>query len=176
MIAVEKPLNQLGQTFLNGGEFTTHLLPNKRLLGIDLGTKTIGLALSDVLRSIASAYKTLSRTKFSTDVEVIKRICSEHEITGIVLGLPINMDGSEGPRAQSSKAFARNFNKLSELPILLWDERLTTLQAEKMLLTADLSRKRRTQVIDKLAATIILQSCLDYLRSENCVTPLFPRD
>lgn len=142
------------------------LPPNRRLLGIDLGTKTIGLALSDVRRTIASAYKTLTRSKFSKDALILKNICSEHQIVGVVIGLPKNMNGSEGPRAQSSKDFARNFNKLTELPVLIWDERLSTMQAEKMLISADLSRARRSQVIDKLAATIILQSALDFMRNE----------
>lgn len=173
MKAEEKSEQSRGQTFLNGKEFITHLLPNRRLLGIDLGTKTIGLALSDVLRNIASAYKTLSRSKFSTDVQHLKKICLEFQITGLVIGLPKNMDGTEGPRAQSSKAFARNFNKLSDLPVLLWDERLSTMQAERMLISADLSRARRSQVIDKLAATIILQSALDFMSNEaNSINPL----
>lgn len=166
MIAEEKSQQGRGQIILNGRDFMMLLPPNRRLLGIDLGTKTIGLALSDVRRTIASAYKTLTRSKFSKDALILKNICSEHQIVGVVIGLPKNMNGSEGPRAQSSKDFARNFNKLTELPVLIWDERLSTMQAEKMLISADLSRARRSQVIDKLAATIILQSALDFMRNE----------
>lgn len=157
----------LGKTFLKGRDFKECLVPNRRLLGIDLGTKTIGIAVSDVTCIIASPLKTLVRTKFSSDVKILMNICLEQQITGFILGLPKNMDGTEGRRAQSSKAFAQNLNKISELPILLWDERLSTAQAERMLVAADQSRKRRKEVIDKLAATIILQSALDYLRNEN---------
>ena len=101
MITEEKSDQGLGHTFLDGSEFITHLRPNQRLLGVDLGTKTIGLALSDVLRSVASAYKTLSRSKFATDAQLLKNMCNEYQITGLVIGLPINMDGTEGPRAST---------------------------------------------------------------------------
>ena len=144
--------------------FAGLLVPGGRLLGLDLGTQTIGLALSDVTRMIASAYETLSRTKFGADAARIAAIGAEHGVCGLVLGLPRNLDGSEGPRAQSTRAFARNMNRVLALPILLWDERLTTAAAERMLIDADQSRKRRGEVIDKLAATLILQSALDRLR------------
>jgi putative holliday junction resolvase len=135
-----------------------------RLIGIDLGTKTLGLALSDVTRSIASGLTTLPRTRFGIDAEQLLALAAEHGIGGFVIGLPFNLDGSQGPRAQATRAFARNLGKLTPLPILLWDERLTTAAAERVLLEADASRKRRAQVIDKVAATLILQSALDRLK------------
>ena len=135
-----------------------------RLIGIDLGTKTLGLALSDVTRSIASGLVTLPRTRFGIDAERLLALAAEHGIGGFVIGLPFNLDGSQGPRAQATRAFARNLGKLTRLPILLWDERLTTAAAERVLLEADASRKRRAQVIDKVAATLILQSALDRLK------------
>ncbi|WP_333794564.1 Holliday junction resolvase RuvX [Hyphomicrobium sp.] len=135
-----------------------------RLIGIDAGTKTLGLALSDVRRSIASALETIRRTKFRADAARLLALAMEHKVQGFVLGLPANLDGTEGPRAQATRAFARNLNALSPLPILLWDERLTTLEAERMLIAADTSRKRRADVIDKLAATLILQGALDRMR------------
>ncbi len=141
------------------------LLAAGRLIGIDAGTKTLGLALSDVTRTIASAMETIHRTKFSVDVKRLLAIADEHAIQGFVLGFPANLDGTEGPRAQGTRAFARNLNAISPLPILLWDERLTTLEAERMLIQADASRKRRAEVIDKLAATLILQGALDRMRS-----------
>lgn len=136
------------------------------MIGIDAGTKTYGLALSDVTRSIASGLETIRRKKFSTDMERLFALVEEHGVTGLVLGLPRNLDGSEGPRAQATRALARNLNKLSPLPVLLWDERLTTALAERMLIEADQTRKRRGEVIDKLAATLILQSALDRLKSQ----------
>lgn len=141
------------------------LLAPGRLIGIDAGTKTLGLALSDVTRTIASAMETIRRTKFRDDAARLLDLAREHAIQGFVLGLPANLDGTEGPRAQATRAFARNLNALSPLPILLWDERLTTAEAERMLIAADASRKRRADVIDKLAATLILQGALDRLRS-----------
>ena len=140
------------------------LLAPGRLIGIDAGTKTLGLALSDVTRSIASALETIRRTKFKDDAKRLLDLAGQHRIQGFVLGLPANLDGSEGPRAQATRAFARNLNSLSPLPILLWDERLTTVEAERMLIAADTSRKRRADVIDKLAATLILQGALDRMR------------
>lgn len=141
------------------------LIPPGRLIGIDAGTKTFGLALSDTRRSIASSLETIRRTKFTADVARLITLTREHAVVGFVLGLPANMDGTEGPRAQATRAFARNLNKLLPLPILLWDERLTTLEAERMLIAADTTRKRRADVIDKLAATLILQGALDRLRT-----------
>jgi putative Holliday junction resolvase len=141
--------------------------PGGRLIGIDAGTKTLGLALSDVTRTIASPLETIIRKKFTTDAARLLALIAEHGVTGLVLGLPRNLDGREGPRAQATRALARNLNKITDVPIFLWDERLTTALAERMLIDADQSRKRRAEVIDKLAATLILQSALDRLR----VTP-----
>lgn len=154
-----------GTTFEDIAAFFAVLPAGQRLIGIDAGTKTLGLALSDVNRSIASPLETIKKTKFTADAARLLNLCTEHRVAGLVLGLPINLDGSEGPRAQSTRAMARNLNKLSQLPILLWDERLTTAEAERMLIAADQSRKRRAEVIDKLAATIILQNALDRMRS-----------
>ena len=133
-------------------------------MGLDLGTKTLGLALSDVTRTIASGLTTLSRTKFSADVRQLLELAGRHGVGGFVIGLPINLDGSGGPRAQATRAFARNLSKLTPIPILYWDERLSTAEAERTLLEADLSRRRRAQVVDKVAATLILQSALDRLK------------
>ncbi|HEX2840392.1 Holliday junction resolvase RuvX [Hyphomicrobium sp.] len=143
------------------------LLGPGRLIGIDAGTKTLGLALSDVTRAIGSALETIQRTKFSVDAKRLLDITAKHSVQGFVLGLPSNLDGTEGPRAQATRAFARNLNALTPLPVLLWDERLTTVEAERMLIQADASRKRRAEVIDKLAATLILQGALDRMRLLN---------
>jgi len=152
-----------GVTVGDAADFVARLAPG-RLIGIDAGTKTLGLALSDVTRTIASALETIRRTKFKDDAKRLLDLAREHAVRGFVLGLPANLDGSEGPRAQATRAFARNLNALSPLPILLWDERLTTVEAERMLIAADTSRKRRADVIDKLAATLILQGALDRMR------------
>lgn len=151
----------LGQTSEDPHLYAAALAARGRLIGIDAGTKTLGLALSDVTRTIASPLETIARTKFTADARRLMHLCTEHDVQGLVLGLPRNLDGREGPRAQATRAMARNFNKLTLLPILLWDERLTTALAERMLIDADQSRKRRGEVIDKLAATLILQSALD---------------
>lgn len=135
--------------------------PGQRLIGLDPGTKTIGVAISDGLLSIASSMETIKRTKFSKDAARILEICDQNAVFAIVLGLPLNMDGSEGPRAQASRAFARNMEKLTELPILLWDERLSTVAAERAMLEADMSRKKRAEKIDAAAAAFILQGALD---------------
>lgn len=133
-----------------------------RLMGLDLGTKTIGLALSDVLMSIASPLETIQRTKFSVDVVRLLELIEEHEVGGLILGLPVEMDGTEGPRCQATRAFADNVLKKIDIPIAFWDERLSTSAVEKMLVgDVDMTRKRRKQVIDKLAATYILQGALD---------------
>lgn len=144
--------------------FAAALGPGQRLIGIDVGTKTLGLALSDVGRMIASALETIRRTKFKADVARLLAIAAEHRIGGFVIGLPLNLDGSQGPRAQATRAFARNLAQLTPAPLLLWDERLSTAEAERMLISADTSRQRRAEVIDKLAATIILQGALDRMR------------
>lgn len=133
------------------------------LLGLDLGTKTIGIAVSDGLRLTATALDTIRRTKFGVDAEKLEALMAGRGVGGIVLGLPRNMDGSEGPRAQSTRAFARNMAGRTDLPIAFWDERLSTAAVERTLIAADSSRKRRGEVIDKLAAAYILQGALDRL-------------
>lgn len=153
-----------GQTFENVTAFAEAIGPRGRLIGLDLGTKTIGVALSDVGRRVASGLQTIKRKKFTIDAERLATLIDAHEAAGLVLGLPINLDGTEGPRAQSTRAFARNLNRSFPLPILLWDERLSTQAAERVLLAADQSRRRRAEVIDKMAATLILQGALDRMR------------
>ena len=133
------------------------------LMGLDPGTKRIGVAVSDGLRMTATALEAVPRTKFTRDAARLAEIAAGRGIVGVVVGLPRNMDGSEGPRAQSARAFARNVAEALGLPVALWDERLTTAAAERMLLEADSSRKRRSQVIDRLAAAHILQGALDRL-------------
>jgi putative Holliday junction resolvase len=144
--------------------FARALRPGARLIGLDLGSKTVGLALSDVTRTIASGLTTLARGKFAADARRLLALAAEHGAEGFVIGLPINLDGSQGPRAQATRAFARNLCRLTPLPMLLWDERLSTAAAERALLEADTSRRRRSEVIDKVAATLILQSALDRLK------------
>jgi putative holliday junction resolvase len=143
--------------------FVEALPPVGGLMGLDLGDKTVGLAMSDRLRGVASAVHTLRRVKFGVDAAAILALAAERGAVGFVLGLPRNMDGSEGPRAQSSRAFARNLARLTALPILMWDERLSTVAAQRALLEADTSRKRRAEVIDAVAAGYILQGALDRL-------------
>ena len=150
-------------------EFANKLHSNNSLIGLDLGTKTIGVAVSDTILSVATPIKTIKRKKFSTDADQLLRIISIKNCCGVVVGLPKNMDGSEGPRAQSTRAFARNFSAKTQLPITFWDERLSTVAAEKALLEADTTRKRRAEVIDHVAAAYILQGFLDRLRIlDNC--------
>lgn len=141
--------------------FAAALPPGRAILGLDLGTKTIGVALSDRRWSVASPQETVQRTKFGADAARLLAIAAAREAGGIILGLPRNMDGSEGPRCQSTRAFARNLAQLTDLPIGFWDERLSTVAAERALLEADASRKRRSQVIDTVAAAYILQGVLD---------------
>jgi len=155
---------QLGATSEDIEAFAAALPERTSLIGIDAGTKTLGLALSDITRTIASPLTVIRRTKFRQDAAELLRLADEHKVVGFVLGLPTNLDGTAGPRVQATRAFARNLNALSALPILLWDERLSTAAAERTLLEADASRKRRAEVIDKLAATIILQGALDRMR------------
>lgn len=138
--------------------------PDARLMGLDLGTKTIGVATSDRTRMIATPIETIARKKFTQDAERLLAIIQAENIGLIVLGLPVNMDGTEGPRCQSTRAFARNFAKLSSVPVVFWDERLSTAAVERMLIQADASRAKRDAVIDKLAAAWILQAALDSLR------------
>ena len=135
-----------------------------RLIGLDLGEKTIGIALSDTLLTVATPMETLKRGKFSADAVKIEKIAAEQGAGGVVVGLPLNMDGSEGPSAQSARAFARNFAGRSPLPVLLWDERLSTAAVTRTLIDADASRRRRGEVVDKMAAAYILQGVLERLR------------
>ena len=134
------------------------------LIGLDLGTKTIGIAISDGTQMIASPVETIARKKFKLDAERLLKLIADNHIVGIVLGLPRNMDGSEGPRCQSTRAFAKNVEVLTDVPITFWDERLSTAAVERTLLEADASRKRRGEVIDKMAAAYILQGFLDSRR------------
>ena len=148
-------------------DFSTKLPEKGRLLGLDLGAKTIGLALSDVSRRISTPMTTLQRTKFTKDATQLGERYNEHSIAGLVLGLPVNMNGSEGPRCQASRDFARNLVTYLQTPILLWDERLSTVAVTHTLLAADLSRKKRAKVVDKMAAGYILQGVLDALARLN---------
>lgn len=133
------------------------------LIGLDLGTKTIGVAVCDPDRKVATGVETIRTTKFTNDANRLLALSAERNVVGFVLGLPINMDGSEGPRAQSTRAFARNLARLTELPIGLWDERLSTAAVERELIANDVSRAKRAQVIDEHAAIFILQGALDRL-------------
>jgi putative Holliday junction resolvase len=139
------------------------LPPRGTLIGLDLGTKTIGVATSDPDRRLATAVETIERTNFTADAARLPQLAAERSATGFVLGLPINMDGSEGPRAQSTRAFARNLAARTDMPIALWDERLSTAAVERELIAADASRKKRAAVIDQHAAIFILQGALDRL-------------
>jgi putative holliday junction resolvase len=143
--------------------FAAGLAEGRPLLAMDLGDKTIGLAISDRRRTVATPLHTLRRIKFTTDAEGVLALVAEREACGLILGLPRNMDGSEGPRAQSTRAFARNLSRLTALPLCFWDERLSTVAATRALIEADMSRKRRTEVIDAVAAGYILQGALDRL-------------
>jgi len=144
--------------------------PAGALMGLDLGTKTIGVAVSDGLRAVATPLQTLRRVKFGKDAAALVALLDERAMKGVILGLPRNMDGSEGPRAQATRAFARNLIEVIARPILFWDERLSTVAAERALLEADTSRKRRAELVDHVAASYILQGALDrlaHLESEN---------
>ncbi len=141
--------------------FAAALPPAGAIAGLDLGEKTIGVAVSDTRRTVATPVATIRRKKFTLDAAALGAVLEDRAAVGIVLGLPLNMDGSEGPRCQSTRAFARNFSRESALPIAFWDERLSTVAAERALLEADASRKRRSEVIDHVAAGYILQGVLD---------------
>jgi len=153
----------MGSPDLTLTELATTLPQSGALIGLDLGTKTIGLAISDPGRRIASPLLTLRRTKFKADAAALLKQAADNAAVGLVLGLPLNMDGSEGPRAQSTRAFARNLAALTPLPIVFWDERLSTAAVTRTLLDADASRKRRAALVDKMAAAYILQGALDRL-------------
>jgi len=155
-------------------EAAAHLPRRGALIGLDLGSKTIGVATSDPDRRIATAVETVSRKKFAADAARLLAVASERNAAGFVLGLPVNMDGSEGPRAQSTRAFARNLARLTDLPIALWDERLSTAAAERALIAADVSHARRARVIDQHAAVFILQGALDRLARCTVASDLNP--
>lgn len=139
------------------------LVPGACLMGLDLGAKTIGIAISNSNLTIASPLQTISRTKFTADAKALFTLIQAHNAGGLVLGLPLNMDGSEGPRSQSTRAFARNLQQMDAPPIVFWDERLSTVAVTRTLIEADVSRKKRRKVVDKMAAAFILQGALDYL-------------
>jgi putative holliday junction resolvase len=138
-------------------------MTGRRLMGLDIGSKTIGLALSDTRLIIASPLGTIRRTKFSADAVRLQELTTRHGVGGLVIGLPVAMDGSEGPRCQSVRQFARNLLALFDLPIAFWDERLSTVAVTREMIAADLTRKRRAALVDRAAAAYILQGCLDYL-------------
>jgi putative Holliday junction resolvase len=144
-------------------EAASHFPPRGCLIGLDLGTKTIGVAVSDPARRLATGVETIARTTFTADAERILALAAERRAVGFVLGLPLNMDGSEGPRAQSTRSFARNLAKRTDFPIAVWDERLSTAAVERQLIEADVSRTKRAAVIDQHAAVFILQGALDRL-------------
>ncbi len=144
-------------------DLATTLQPGIPLLGLDLGTKTLGLARSDIGLRFANPLETIARTKFGRDAQALLAICERDKIGALVLGLPVNMDGSEGPRAQATRAFARNLAPLTNIPLVFWDERLSTIAAERAMIEADLSRKKRAARIDAAAAAVILQGALDRL-------------
>ena len=147
-------------------ELAAAVAPRHRLLGLDVGTKTIGLAISDSDLKVAAAIDTIRRTKFTQDAEALRRLIAERGVGGLVIGLPVSMDGSEGPAAQSVRQFAANLDaKLRNIHIALWDERLSTSAVQRFLVDeADMSRRRRVEVVDKMAATYILQGALDSLK------------
>jgi len=145
-------------------EFIKALPQSGRLLGLDAGETTIGLALSDHSRMIASPHSTIERKKFTKDMEALQAVIAAHSVCGLVIGYPVNMDGSLGPRTQSTRTFVSNLKKQISLPMLLWDERMSTMAVERVMLDADLSRARRAELVDKLAASYMLQGMLDRAR------------
>lgn len=142
-------------------QFSANLSKNGRLMSLDVGDKTIGLAVSDRLRSIATPLSTIKRTKFKKDMAMLQSSITENDVAGLIVGLPLNMDGSSGPRVQSTRTFISNVSKFIDLPIALWDERLSTVAVQRTMLDADLSRARRAELVDKLAASYMLQGFLD---------------
>jgi putative Holliday junction resolvase len=144
-------------------ELKQRLKPGERLLGLDLGTKTIGIAICDGGLSMAMPSRTIRRTRFTADVAELARIALADRIGGLVIGLPLNMDGTEGPRAQSTRSFVRNLKGLLDLPVVLWDERLSSVTAEEAMMEAGVKRSKRAENIDSVAASIILQGALDRL-------------
>jgi putative Holliday junction resolvase len=148
----------------NPGDLKAALRPGQRILGLDLGTKTIGIAIADSSLTVASPLETLKRGKFQADAERLKRLVEERQVGALVIGLPLNMDGSEGPRCQSVRQFARNLLERFDIDIAFWDERLSTAAVTRTLLDADASRRRRAELVDKLAAAYILQGALDAMK------------
>lgn len=162
--ALVSPLNpQIPTSPMSVEQLATVLPARGRVLGLDVGSKTIGIAVSDFDRSIATAHKTIQRTRFTADAEALLAIVKAEDAAALVIGLPLNLDGSEGPRAQSTRAFVRNLLRFTSLPMAFWDERLSTVAAERTLIDADLSRAKRAKVIDQAAAAFILQGALDRL-------------
>jgi putative holliday junction resolvase len=149
---------------LDVADLPPRLGARQRLLGVDLGTKTIGLALSDVERRIATPLETIKRTKFTKDAARLAVLLDEFDVAALVVGLPLNMDGSEGPRAQATRAFVRSLGSLVARPFVYWDERLSTAAVTRLLIAQDASRAKRAEVVDKMAAAYILQGVLDRLR------------
>lgn len=147
------------------GELRDALKRGERLMGVDLGSKTIGLALSDLSLTVATPLETIRRAKFTADAKRLLDLAAEHGVGGLIVGLPLNMDGSEGPAVQSARAFVRNLEKLSPIPLAFWDERLSTAAVTRTLLEADTSRARRAEVVDKMASAYILQGALERLRT-----------
>ena len=137
--------------------------PGMRLLGLDLGTKTIGIAVSDGMLAVASPVETLKRGKFTRDAETLFAMIDDRKVGGLVIGLPVNMDGTEGPRCQSARQFARNLTAIRDMPYAFWDERLSTAAVERAMIDADLTRAKRAKVVDALAASYILQGALDFM-------------
>jgi len=148
----------------NPAEVASALAPGRRLMGLDVGEKTVGLALSDTGLAIASPLETLRRTRFQADAARLLDLIARHGVGGLVVGLPINMNGTEGPRCQSVRAFAANLLAKLDLPLAFWDERLSTAAVTRTLIEADVSRERRAEVVDKMAAAYILQGVLDLLK------------
>ncbi|WP_417240999.1 Holliday junction resolvase RuvX [Celeribacter halophilus] len=146
-------------------EFAAALPPMTSVAGLDFGDKTIGVAISDRLRTVATPTDTIRRKKFTLDAEALLKLLTSREVSGIILGLPRNMDGTEGPRCQKTRAFARNLGQLTDLPITFWDERLSSVAADRAMLEADMSRAKRAAKIDQVAASVILQGALDRLRN-----------
>jgi putative Holliday junction resolvase len=151
-------------TILDLAELQQALKPAAAVIGLDLGTKTIGVAISDLGRRIASPLVLINRVKFTQDVEALIKIIGQRDVAGIVIGLPLNMDGSEGPRAQATRAFVRNLLPKIDISVSFWDERLSTVAVTRTLLEADTSRKRRGELVDKMAAAFILQGALDRMQ------------
>ena len=147
----------------NPAELTGLLAPGRRILGLDVGTKTIGMAISDSSLTVATPFATVTRGKFQADADALARVIAERQIGALIIGLPLNMDGSEGPRCQSVRQFARNLTPMRDLPIAFWDERMSTVAVTRSMIEADLSRAKRGKVVDQSAAAFILQGALDSL-------------